>query len=149
MLVLCQQTFTTDIDANEISLKPTFVSHRVSSLTRFSVPVRKWQYWSSFYLVSTYSSSFLANFRQNRLQFQVGGTRTLRQPRCFLITLLLDRIEMKKLSYFLLVVCGCLVTSGCGPSDSVTVSPVDDSVVHTEAEMEEMAAQNASDMRSQ
>ncbi|MCO8124650.1 hypothetical protein NHH03_23125 [Stieleria sp. TO1_6] len=44
----------------------------------------------------------------------------------------------------------CLaLASGCGPSDTVTVSPVDDSVVHTEAEMEEMAAQNAADMHSQ
>ena len=38
---------------------------------------------------------------------------------------------------------------GCGPDDSVTVAPVDDSVVHSEEEMEQMAEQNASDMRSQ
>ncbi|TWT51798.1 hypothetical protein [Allorhodopirellula solitaria] len=38
---------------------------------------------------------------------------------------------------------------GCGPDNSATVSDVDDSVVHTEEEMEEMGSQNAADMNSQ
>lgn len=38
---------------------------------------------------------------------------------------------------------------GCGPNNDVTVSEVDDSVVHTEEQMEEMEASNAADMMSQ
>ncbi|TWU10752.1 hypothetical protein [Allorhodopirellula heiligendammensis] len=37
---------------------------------------------------------------------------------------------------------------GCGPDNSATVSPVDDSVVHSPEEMEDMSKQNASDMNS-
>ena len=38
---------------------------------------------------------------------------------------------------------------GCGPSNDVTVSPVDDSVVHSEEQMQAMEEQNAADMQSQ
>ncbi|WP_201743649.1 hypothetical protein [Roseiconus nitratireducens] len=48
---------------------------------------------------------------------------------------------------FSLIVCFAAIV-GCGPSDDVTVSPVDDSVVHTEEEMKELEAQNAADMQS-
>jgi hypothetical protein len=37
---------------------------------------------------------------------------------------------------------------GCAPDNDVTVSGVDDSVVHTEEQMEEMAASNEADMMS-
>ncbi|WP_199169783.1 hypothetical protein [Rhodopirellula bahusiensis] len=37
---------------------------------------------------------------------------------------------------------------GCGPSNELTVSEVDDSVVHTEEQMAEMEASNAADMMS-
>ncbi|MEO9589994.1 hypothetical protein [Rhodopirellula bahusiensis] len=37
---------------------------------------------------------------------------------------------------------------GCGPNNELTVSEVDDSVVHTEEQMAEMEASNAADMMS-
>ena len=43
----------------------------------------------------------------------------------------------------------CLgVVVGCGPNNELTVSEVDDSVVHTEEQMAEMEASNAADMMS-
>lgn len=43
----------------------------------------------------------------------------------------------------------CLVgVVGCGPNNDVTVSEVDDSVVHTEEQMEAMEESNAADMMS-
>lgn len=60
----------------------------------------------------------------------------------------LAKRSMKKNSSFLLAFCCFMVINGCGPDNTVTVSPVDDSKLHSEEQMEEMAAQNASDMQS-
>jgi hypothetical protein len=43
----------------------------------------------------------------------------------------------------------CAMAAGCDADKSATVSGVDDSVVHTEEQMQELEAQNASDMRSE
>lgn len=45
------------------------------------------------------------------------------------------------------LITGALLTAtGCGASEEVTVSGVDDSVVHSEADMQSMEDQNAADM---
>ncbi|MCD0460652.1 hypothetical protein [Roseiconus lacunae] len=41
------------------------------------------------------------------------------------------------------------LVAGCGNQPEATSTGVDDSVVHTEEQMESMAEQNASDMQSQ
>ncbi len=59
--------------------------------------------------------------------------------------MLYQRVVVAVCAGFLLAV----TQLGCGPDNSATIPGVDNSVVHTDAEMEEMAKQNASDMRSQ
>lgn len=58
-------------------------------------------------------------------------------------------IPMPRVVLGLLFLSPVFALTGCGPDNSVTVSPVDDSALHTEEEMEAMADQNAADMQSQ
>ncbi|TWT93340.1 hypothetical protein [Stieleria varia] len=55
---------------------------------------------------------------------------------------------MTRFCFALLLLAAC-VSVGCGPDNSVTVSPVDDSAIHSEETMAEMEAEYAAQQRSE